>query len=68
MSIGSPIKINAPSFSMGHDWSQDGRWLLFIMDKALRLTAVGSAYDQIIPHNFDSCSEAAWINAPAAEE
>jgi hypothetical protein len=68
MSAGSPININTPSFSMGHDWSQDGRWLLFIMDNALRLTAPGQAYDQIIPHNFDSCSEAAWINAPAAEE
>ncbi|MDX1414143.1 MAG: hypothetical protein R3293_08125 [Candidatus Promineifilaceae bacterium] len=43
-----------------HDWSADGHWLLFVDDRALRITAPTLDFEWTIEHNLPNCDAAVW--------
>jgi hypothetical protein len=42
-------------------WSSDGRWLAWLIDDGLVLTAPGYDYDHPVLHDFGECLGVAWV-------
>jgi hypothetical protein len=45
-----------------YDWSDNGRWLVIAGDGFFRLIAPAAEYEQVVPHDFDTCSFVRWSN------
>jgi hypothetical protein len=45
-----------------YDWSADGRWLITAERGWLRMVAPEYGYERLIPHDFEACFHAGWIN------
>jgi hypothetical protein len=43
-------------------WSANGEWLTIVEDGYLRFVAPAYDYERLVPHPYDACLFAAWVN------